>query len=299
MMPVVACEDIKLILRQEAEQIDEALRTTLARYQGTSPRLAEAMRYSLDAGGKRVRPALVLWCCDLCRGDRQVAVPAAVAVECVHTFSLIHDDLPALDDDDVRRGRPANHKKFGEALAILAGDGLLALSFELLARQVLDPALAVAMVRELASAAGWQGMIGGEAADIEGESVPPDARLVARIHAAKTARLIEASCRLGAMAARADDGSVAALGKYGYELGLAFQVTDDLLDVSTSSGQMGKPTGKDDAAGKQTYLRAVGVEESRSIATAAADRAMAALAPFDPKAARLRSLAQFVVNRRC
>ena len=296
-MPIAADDDITVALRQSADDVNEALRERLAQCGDAPPLLAEAMRYSLEAGGKRLRPVLVLWCCELCGGDRQAAMPAAVAVECVHTFSLIHDDLPALDNDDVRRGRPSNHKQFGEALAILAGDGLLALSFEILAREVADPDLATAMVRELAIAAGWQGVIGGEAADIEGESVAPDVALVARIHATKTARLIEASCRLGAMAARADDKSVSALADYGRVLGLAFQAADDLLDLTGSSAAMGKRAGKDEAARKQTYPRAVGIEESRKLAEAAADQAIAALASFGPRASKLASLARFAVDR--
>jgi geranylgeranyl pyrophosphate synthase len=225
-------------------------------------------------------------------------MPAAVAVECVHTFSLIHDDLPAIDDDDMRRGRPASHKQYGEALAILAGDGLLALSFEILAREMTDPSTTVALIRELANATGWQGMIGGEAADIEGERQPPDAARVARIHAAKTARLIEASCRLGALAARAGDDVLTALGVCGRELGLAFQAVDDLLDVTADGDQMGKQTGKDELACKQTYPRAVGIEESRKLAAAASDRAIAALSPFGRRASRLVSLARFLMDRR-
>jgi geranylgeranyl diphosphate synthase type II len=213
--------DVDFLLRQTAEEVNGSLTKLLAQYRGASPRLAEAMRYSIEAGGKRLRPALVLWCCELCGGDKQAAMPPALAVECVHTFSLIHDDLPALDDDDFRRGNPANHKVFGEAMAVLAGDALLALAFEVLASQTSPPALIAAMTCELAAAAGWEGMIGGEAADLEGESAPPDRALVERIHAAKTARLIEASCRLGAMAAGASDGQISALAAYGRALGLS------------------------------------------------------------------------------
>jgi geranylgeranyl diphosphate synthase type II len=294
-MATATGESIEAALRQTAATVDAALRERLARYDGASPRLAEAMRYSLEAGGKRLRPALVLWCGEACGGDQRTAMSAAVAVECVHTFSLIHDDLPALDDDDLRRGRPTCHKQYGEAIAILAGDALLALAFEVLGGEVADPAVARAMTRELAAAAGWQGMIGGEAADIEGQSMTPDASLVARIHAAKTARLIEASCRLGALAAKASESQLAALARYGHELGLAFQATDDLLDVTASSDQIGKRTGKDAAAGKQTYPRAVGMEETRRIAREATDRAVAALRPLG--GARLAALARFVLER--
>jgi geranylgeranyl pyrophosphate synthase len=260
-------------------------------------RLAEAVRYSLEAGGKRLRPVLVLWCCEACGGREADAMPAALAIECIHTFSLIHDDLPALDDDDLRRGRPANHKVFGEATAILAGDALHALAFEILAGEISDPAMAVAMVTELATAAGWEGMIGGEAADLEGELVPPSADLVARIHAAKTARLIQAACRLGALAARANDASFAALSKYGHELGLAFQAVDDILDATASPVQLGKRTSKDESAGKQTYLRAVGMEEGRRIAAVSIEQAISALGRFAANGGKLASLARYVLER--
>jgi geranylgeranyl pyrophosphate synthase len=309
-MAVAADEDIKTLLRISAEEVNAALREMITRYgarlpacpatshsAGHSARLVEAMRYSLEAGGKRVRPVLVLWSCELCGGNRQDAMPAALAVECVHTFSLIHDDLPALDDDDTRRGRPSSHRRFGEALAILAGDGLLALSFEILAREIDDPAMAVAMVGELAEASGAAGMIGGEAADIEAESSPPDAGLTSSIHAAKTARLIEACCRLGALAAGADDRSVSALAGYGQALGLAYQAVDDLLDATAGSATVGKKTGKDGPAGKQTYPRAVGIEETRQRAAAMVERAIAALAPFGPPSGKLASLARFVAIR--
>ncbi len=298
MTPIATDDDIKAKLKQTATVFEAALSRHGAQCSGASPRLAEAMRYSLEAGGKRLRPALVLWSCELCGGAREAAMPAAVAMECVHTFSLIHDDLPAIDNDDMRRGKPTNHKRFGEAMAILAGDGLLALAFEVLARPSSDPATAVAMVRELASAAGWEGMIGGEAADVDGESQPPDAGLTAKIHAAKTARLLEASCRMGGLAARADEDSLTMLGRYGHELGLAFQIADDLLDLTATSEQLGKAAGKDESSRKQTHARLVGIEESRKLAQAAADRAVAALAPFGDRAAALVSLARFVVSRR-
>jgi geranylgeranyl pyrophosphate synthase len=296
-MVVAADEDIRTQLQEAAEGVNGALAACLSKCAGVSPRLVEAMRYSLESGGKRLRPALVLWSCELCGGEQAVAVPAAVAVECIHTFSLIHDDLPAIDDDDTRRGRPSNHTVFGEAMAILAGDGLLALAFEILARDIREPALAAAMVREVAVATGTQGMIGGECADVEGESAEPDAALVRRIHAAKTGCLIAVSCRLGAMAARAGDEEIAALDAYGRSLGLAFQEADDLLDATGDAASAGKPVGKDAGAGKQTYVRIVGIDEARRMAVAAADEAVASLAPFGPRASRLAALARYVVER--
>ncbi len=296
-MRIAIDEEIQTLLARSAAEVDEALRRRLAGPEQTPLRLLEAMRYSLDAGGKRLRPALTLWCCELCGGERSAAMPAALAIECVHTFSLIHDDLPALDNDDLRRGRPSSHRQFGEAAAILAGDALLTLAFEIIAADTTDPRTAVAMIRELASATGWRGMIGGEAADLEGETLPPDADLVRQIHAAKTARLIEAACRLGAIAAGATERSYDALGRFGHELGLAFQAADDLLDVTGSTEALGKPVQRDAVSGKQTYPRAVGLEESRQIARDACDRALAALEPFGESSCKLAALARYVVER--
>ena len=296
-MTISAAEDIRALLKQSADEVNLALDARLADLDPCPPTLAEAMRYSLHAGGKRLRPILVLWCCEACGGDRDQAMPSALAIECVHTFSLIHDDLPALDNDDFRRGRPANHRKFGEALAILAGDALLALAFEILSEDVSDQALSVAMMRELSTASGGSGMIGGEVLDLAGQSSEPNVDEVARIHAAKTARLIQGACRLSGTAARAETSRFNALSEYGHALGLAFQVVDDLLDVTGNMEDTGKQTGKDADAGKQTYPRAVGVEESRRIADDMFERAIAALAPLGSAASRLTTLARYVVER--
>ncbi len=296
-MPVAVADDFQTILRDTSASIDGALREYLQRYSDVPSSLIEAMRYSLDAGGKRLRPALAIWCCELCGEDGAAVMPAAVAVECVHTFSLIHDDLPAIDDDDFRRGRPSSHKQFGEAAAILAGDAILTFAFEILSREIDDAELAIALIRELSEATGGRGLIGGEIEDLEGESKAPDAEIVARIHAAKTARLFQAACKLGALAGGADAAQISALGDFGLELGLAFQAADDLLDVTGSFENMGKPVQKDETACKQTYARAVGMEEARRIATMHSHRAVAALSPFGERAVRLVALARYVVNR--
>ncbi|MFH1418323.1 MAG: polyprenyl synthetase family protein [Planctomycetota bacterium] len=296
-MTVTARQDIETLLRRTADEVNAALRGALSRCEAVSPRLLEAARYCIDAGGKRVRPALVLWSCEVCGGTRQAALPAAVAIEFVHTFSLIHDDLPALDNDDLRRGKPTCHKVFDEATAILAGDALLTMAFEVLARDVADPDSAVSMIRELASAAGPAGMIGGEAMDVEGESAAPDRDLVHRIHSAKTARLLQAACRLGGLAARAGPETISALGTYGHALGLAFQIADDLLDATADVEQLGKRTGKDAPAGKQTYLRVVSMEEARRKARHYADKAAAALQPFGSGGTPLAALARYVIER--
>jgi geranylgeranyl diphosphate synthase type II len=298
-MDTAIADDVITSLRITASEVDAAMRRWLDGPSKTPLRLLEAMRYSLEAGGKRLRPALVLWSAQLCGSSPSAAMPAALAVECVHTFSLIHDDLPALDNDDLRRGRPTSHKAFGEAAAILAGDGLLALAFEILATDSHDAASAIAMVRELAAATGWRGMIGGEAADIEGEKQPPSVAIVEQIHAAKTARLIEACCRLGAIAAQADSWQEKALVRYGKNLGLAFQAADDLLDETGAAESLGKPVRRDHQNGKQTYPRVVGVEASRRLAEDLTQKAIDSLEPFGEQAARLIALARYVVAREC
>jgi geranylgeranyl diphosphate synthase type II len=290
-------EDIAMHLRLSAAEVDRALASHLDGLTSFPPRLLEAMRHSVTAGGKRLRPVLVLWCCELCGGRVEDAIPPAMAMECVHTFSLIHDDLPALDDDDVRRGQPSCHRQYGEALAILAGDALLALAFEILTENVSDAALSKAMMRELAGATGGAGMIGGEVLDLEGAAQPPDVEAVSRIHAAKTAALIRTACRLGGLAARADDRQMEALSRFGQALGLSFQVADDLLDVDGTLETTGKRTGKDADTGKQTYPAAIGVEESRRFARQASEQAIGALSSFGPRAARLVLLARHLVDR--
>jgi len=216
----------------------------------------------------------------------------------VHAFSLVHDDLPAMDNDDLRRGRPTCHKAFGEAEAILAGDALLALAFEIPATRIEDPAVVKAVVAELANGTGWAGMIGGQTTDIQSEALPPELGLVQRIHRYKTARLFVTAGRLGAYCARADEAHLAAAGAFGQHLGLAFQIADDLLDVIGSAEQMGKAVAKDAEAGKQTYPGAVGIEASRAAARDEARKAIEALQVFGPAAEDLRQLANYVVERR-
>ncbi|MBI5863005.1 MAG: polyprenyl synthetase family protein [Planctomycetes bacterium] len=258
-------------------------------------RLPAAVQYSLCQPGKRLRPILVLETCQACGGTDDAAWPAAIAVECIHAFSLIHDDLPAMDDDDLRRGMPTNHKVFGEAIAILAGDWLSAHAFSLLARLGLSAERNRAAIGSLAAAT--CGMIVGQAADIEGEGQPTDADRVRLIHAHKTAALIEGSCVLGALAAQASDEILASVRRYGRHLGLAFQIADDLLDATATTQELGKRAGKDAAASKQTYPAAFGLEESKRQAQKEIDHAMAALAPIGGRASHLRELAQFVISR--
>lgn len=281
-----------------AEQFNTTLMDMLGGSSTVPAKLAEAVRYAAGSGGKRVRPYIVTRVCELCGGSSEQAAPAAVAIECVHAFSLVHDDLPAMDDDDFRRGQPTCHKAYGEAVAILAGDALLTLAFEILATRIEDPAVIAATVRELADGTGWAGMIGGQTVDILSENEAPAIELVEHIHRYKTARLFECSARLGALSAQASDDQVAKAGEFGLWLGRAFQIADDLLDVTGTAEQMGKAVAKDADAGKQTYPATIGLDASRVAAKDAVDRAIAALDVFGPAADDLRRLTEFVIHRK-
>ncbi len=291
------CNSISDLLKRWAADFDGKFAALLESAEEAPPELVEAMRYSALAPGKRLRPYLVWRWCESAGGTAAQALPPAAAVECVHAFSLIHDDLPAMDDDDLRRGRPACHKQFGEAMAILAGDALLALAFEIIARHTPDPARASAMIGELACGAGWAGMIGGQAADVIGEVQPATRDRAEYVHRRKTARLFEAACKLGALAAGGDAVWVQAAGRYGRSLGSAFQIADDLLDVTATAEQMGKGIGKDSGAGKQTFPAAVGIEASRQAAGEAAEQAIASLDALPDAPDDLAVLARFVVDR--
>ena len=258
-------------------------------------RLLESVQYSLANGGKRLRPLLVLETCRVCGGSEEAAWPAALAVECVHTFSLIHDDLPAMDNDDLRRGKPTSHKVFGEATAILAGDWLVAHAFELLASPRIDPRTSRDLVRVLAEGTG--DMIVGQQADMAGQGQPADAALVEFIHRYKTARLLAASCELGSLCARATSDELESMTEYGSHLGLAFQISDDLLDCTGTAARIGKRVGKDAEGSKQTFPAAFGLEASRRRARQEIDAAIAALASFGSGADRLRHLARYVIAR--
>jgi len=285
------------ILAKYRQLIEPALEHYLQAPADVPARLAEAMRYSVMSGGKRLRPALVLAACELCGGSAEQALPGAVAVECVHAFSLVHDDLPALDDDDLRRGRATVHKVYGEAMALLAGDALLTRAFEILTEHVGAADVSSRLCGELAAAVGWRGMIAGQVADWEGQQRPADRELVEYIHRYKTGRLIRCACRMGALSAGADARSLAAVSRFGEHLGLAFQITDDLLDATGSAEQVGKRTGKDAEAGKQTYPQIVGIDGSRSAAERETASAVAALEPMGSRAEPLARLARFVLGR--
>ncbi len=284
-------------LQQFAKDFDRQFDRYLNPAQDVPQELADAIRYAALAPGKRIRPFLVVECCTVCGGMRDTAWPVAAAIECIHAFSLIHDDLPAMDDDDLRRGQPACHKKFGEAMAILAGDALVARAFELLTSEVSDPSIACDLVTELAHGTGWAGMIGGQAADLLGETKPPSLEKVRYIHQRKTASLFSAVCRMGARVGGAPAVQVESLGRYGQALGQAFQIADDLLDVQSTSKALGKKTGKDATAKKQSFPACVGVEQSIAAAQSSVAEAVASIATFGDSATNLRELAEFVVSR--
>lgn len=266
---------------------------------GTRPAtIHKAMRYSLFAGGKRIRPALVLAAAEACGGRRADALPAAAAVECLHTYSLIHDDLPAMDDDDLRRGRPTSHKVFGEGIAILAGDALLTAAFDLVAQCRNTPRhRQPVFVRELAEAGGSLQLIAGQVADLEGEGNKLSEKDLRYIHERKTSALLRCAARLGGMTANAAPAQLRALTDFGQHVGLAFQVIDDILDVTQTSETLGKTAGKDVAAAKATYPAIVGLEKSRAIAARLTDRAFTALKPFKDRATALTALAGYLLKR--
>jgi len=258
-----------------------------------------AMRYSVFAGGKRIRPILCLESARIFSTDVTPALHPACAIEFIHTYSLIHDDLPALDNDDLRRGKPTCHKKFGEAIAILAGDALLTLAFETIGGTPVPGERRAAMLTEIAGAAGTiNGMVGGQVADIEAEGKPVDPPMLEYIHRSKTAALIRASITAGALCTGAGSEDVARLRRFGETIGWAFQVTDDILDVEESSAALGKTAGKDMAQKKATYPSVYGLERSHKIANDLASRAIEELTPYAHRASRLREIAEFLVLRR-
>lgn len=259
-------------------------------------RLRDAMRYSLLGPGKRLRPLLVLLAARACGGSVQAAMPAACAVEMVHAYSLIHDDLPAMDDDDLRRGRPTCHKVFGEAIAILAGDALLTSAFEVLANGVHPPALAAACCAALAQAAGASQLVGGQADDVSG-SMEQTLDALESVHRRKTGAMIAVSLVLGGLTAGAGRQKIDALAEYGRRLGLAFQIVDDLLDVRGEESAVGKRVGKDAQDGKLTFPGLIGVEASMRRAEQLVAEACAALAPLGPGAGDLQALARYVLER--
>ncbi len=283
--------------RELAGLVDDEAEVYIGEQLGIPDILRESMLYSLRAGGKRLRPVMVLLACEACGGDISKALPAAVAIEMIHTYSLIHDDLPAMDDDDVRRGQPTNHKVYGEGQAILAGDGLLTFAFTSLARYVKDGDLCRRLVLELSEGAGAAGMVGGQSADLSGEEKELNVNELEFIHVHKTAKLFEAAMKMGAMCAGAEESTIKNLGEFGLTLGLAFQVVDDMLDVTSTSEKMGKQTQKDAGAGKMTYPALLGLEQSQEKAQNLKSAAMGYLESANVRTPDLGSLARMLVER--
>ena len=284
---------------EDRAAVDAALNRLMPAETAHPPSIHAAMRYSVMAGGKRVRPILCLESARIFSEDVRAVLPVACALEFIHTYSLIHDDLPALDNDDLRRGQPTCHKKFGEATAILAGDALLTLAFETLANAPIEAARRVAVLSHVAASAGTvNGMVGGQVADLEAEGRAIEPAELEYIHRSKTAALIRASVVSGTIAGGAEEDDVARLKRFGETIGWAFQVVDDILDVEELSAALGKTAGKDAVQKKATYPALYGLEKSRQFASELESRAMADLETYGPRAARLRALAELIVHRR-
>ena len=290
--------DLQAYLESRTALVNKALDRFLPKETMRPATIHGSMRYSLFAGGKRMRPALTLAAAEACGGRAEDAMPLACAVECIHTYSLIHDDLPAMDNDDFRRGKPTNHKVFGEGIAVLAGDALLTQAFEIAALAKGWPRYGHRkLVLEIAKASGSLQLIAGQVADLEAEGKKVSAAQLKYIHERKTSALLCCSVRLGGMSANCTPAQLQALTDFGYHVGLAFQIIDDILDVTQTSEQLGKTAGKDTAAQKATYPSIVGMEKSKKIALQLTQRAFDALKVFRGKATALDALAHYLLNR--
>lgn len=290
-------QEMKAELRALGARIETGLGAIFTDGRTPAP-LVESMEYSLMAGGKRLRPVLCLVWTELSGGGMNAAFDFACAIECIHTYSLIHDDLPAMDDDDLRRGKPSNHKQFDEATAILAGDGLLTEAFTLAASVNLPADRVLKALHHLSVAAGPRGMVGGQMLDMKLTGQAADLERMREMHAKKTGAMIESSCVTGAILGGGDSRVQALASAYGRAVGLAFQITDDILDVVGDEAQLGKPVGSDEAQGKSTYPALLGIERSRALARESVDQAMAALNGFShPRADFLRAVARYILDR--
>jgi geranylgeranyl diphosphate synthase type II len=284
-------------LAQAQAWVEERLANYLRLDAGCPPKLRDALRYSLLSPGKRLRPMLVLAACDACGGDVRNAMPAACAVEMIHTYSLIHDDLPAMDNDDLRRGRPSCHVAFDEATAILTGDALIPLAFEIISKEVQPVETANRCVQELAHAAGASQLVGGQCDDLSLQHQVIGLEALEAVHRRKTGAMFTVSLRLGCLCGSGNENQLMALSNYGENLGLAFQITDDLLDLVGDEAKIGKRTGKDSEQGKQTYPGLLGEVASRELIRSLAADAVSALVEFDEAGNKLRRFAEYVVSR--
>ncbi|MEZ0299016.1 MAG: polyprenyl synthetase family protein [Candidatus Methylacidiphilales bacterium] len=281
------------------DRVERALDQVLPPAETKPQKIHDAMRYSIFAGGKRLRPILCVAAAEVISGEYENALPLACSVEIIHTYSLIHDDLPCMDNDDFRRGKPTSHKVYGEGMAVLAGDALLTLAFEAAATCQAWPRYSHAvLIQELAKASGSQGMVGGQVADVESEGKKISVEDLQYIHLNKTAALITASIRLGGMAANAEPEQLESLTKFGRSLGLAFQVIDDILDITQTTEQLGKSAGKDVAAQKATYPAILGLDRAREIADELTTQSRDALKPFGEKARPLEMIADYLLDRK-
>lgn len=292
--------DFKSRLNQGKQLVEDLLIEMLPKTAVYQKSVIDSMEYSLKAGGKRLRPILLIEACRALGGDVKKAYPFACAVEMIHTYSLIHDDLPAMDDDDLRRGKPTNHKVFGEGVAILAGDGLLNYAHELMIKSIVEDVENKSLPRaayEISNAAGVYGMIGGQCADLEGEGKPVDLKTLEFIHRHKTGALITAPLKAGAIIGGATKEQLESIEKYGEAIGLAFQITDDILDVVGDEKSLGKKVGSDEANEKSTYPSIYGLEESRKMAREQLEKALKQLEAFKDEADFFRELAKHIVER--
>ncbi|MDD2707493.1 MAG: polyprenyl synthetase family protein [Verrucomicrobiae bacterium] len=289
---------LKTYLQSRCRQVDAALNRFLPAASVKPPTIHKAMRYSLFAGGKRLRPILCLAAAEACGGREADAMPLACAVECIHTYSLIHDDLPCMDNDDFRRGKPTSHKVFGEGIAVLAGDALLTIAFEIVAKARGKGRYTVAdLTTEVARASGSLFLVAGQVMDLLCEGKKVSHSQLRYIHERKTSALLTCSIRLGGMSAGASSAQLRHLTDFGYNLGMAFQVIDDILDATQTSEQLGKTAGKDAKAGKATYPSILGMERARAEADRYTQAAVKAIAALGPKAARLEQLADYLLKR--
>ncbi|GAB5047072.1 polyprenyl synthetase family protein [Thermodesulfovibrio sp. TK110] len=290
--------DLKKYIAEKKEKVEEFIKSYFTPSIKPSI-LHNSVLYSLTAGGKRLRPVLCIASYEACEGKKDIT-PYATAIEFIHTYSLIHDDLPSMDNDDLRRGKPTNHKVFGEGIAILAGDGLLTEAFRILSNPAyadVEPSNLIKVIHELSSSAGVYGMVGGQAMDLISEGKEPDRDSVEFIHLNKTAKLISASVKSGAILASADEEKIKRIEKYGLSIGLAFQIIDDILDIEGSTEEIGKPKGSDIERGKMTYPRVYGIAQSKKKAEELIDKALNALETFDHKAEPLREIARYIIKR--
>jgi len=291
--------DLKAYLRDKRALVDEALKSVFPEPQGPSADLVRAMTYSLFAGGKRLRPILCIGGAEAVGKEGGAVLPFACSLELIHTYSLIHDDLPVMDNDDLRRGKPTNHKVFGEAVALLAGDGLLTEAFRLMAgTSGVDPRSLLRVIQLVGSAAGYEGMVGGQVVDIQSEGKRVDPSLVDYIHSHKTGALIHASVTSGAILGQGTEEQVKAISSYGDKIGLAFQIADDILDVEGDSKTMGKVVGGDARKKKITFPAAVGLQKAKEIQNGLVEEAVVALKAFGAEADPLRSIAVYIIERK-